>query len=121
MDVIRELLLFIENDEGTLYIQDFEDVEFADENQTIYHLQLLIEADYIIGFHEKDAGGRVYILAIERLTWQGHEFLDAIRDKSIWDKVKKTVGKFGSQVPIAVITELSKIGIKEAVGLIPHQ
>lgn len=29
------------------------------------------------------------------LTWRGHELLDNIRDKTVWNAVKKKAGKFG--------------------------
>jgi Hypothetical protein (DUF2513) len=45
------------------------------------HLELLVEAELIKGvLHQTDEHG-VYFVDVDRLTWQGHEFLDSARSK----------------------------------------
>jgi hypothetical protein len=40
--------------------------------------------------------------AIKRLTWEGHDFLNSIRDPKIWEKTKKGVeGAGGFTVDLA--------------------
>lgn len=50
------------------------------------HLILLNEAGYIDGTDKTYGSDRFHP---SRLTWEGHEFLDAIRDKTRWEKIKE--------------------------------
>lgn len=49
---------------------------------------------------------------IESLSPKGHEFLDTIRDDSIWKKTKEHIGKIVSSTSIPIISQVaSKIAI----------
>jgi hypothetical protein len=52
-----------------------------------YHLSLLKEARLIEcpGSQQPVGGG----INFRRLTWEGHEFVDAVRDPEVWAKTKK--------------------------------
>jgi Hypothetical protein (DUF2513) len=84
MDLIRELLLKIEADplcDGRLpqsiYVQE------RTLGETDYHLRLLDQAGYITG--TRDMGNYL----VFSLTWEGHEFLDNIKDATIWAQTKE--------------------------------
>jgi len=47
------------------------------------------------------------------LTWQGHEFLGAIRNDTVWNKVKETVKEKGGSIPFEV---LKALGLKMAAS-----
>ena len=52
----------------------------------------------------------------KRLTWQGHEFLDAARDNNRWNQVKATMGKVGGfvfEVGKQVLIELIKSELRQ--------
>lgn len=50
---------------------------------------------------------------VKRLTWSGHEFLDATRDEGVWKKTKLLVGsKLGS----ASFEVIKTVAIKIALG-----
>ena len=53
---------------------------------------------------------------ISQLTWQGHEFLDNIRDPGIWGKTKERL-KGLPNVAISVIGEIAMAEIKKHIGL----
>ena len=44
---------------------------------------------------------------VERLTWEGCEFLDTVRSPEVWRRSKEAAGKVGS-VSISVLAELAK-------------
>ena len=44
-----------------------------------------------------------------RLTWEGHEFLDAARDQGLWDRVKAA----GSDHAVGMSFELMKVFLIE--------
>ena len=118
-ELIRTLLLAIEKDpkfDGTSIIQVDEPSEFGLEHHSYaelaYHLNLLIEAGYVLG----ETTMQMQMPTISKLTWQGHEFLEDIRDPEIWrttkDRAKKLAG-----LGLGLMWEIAKAEIKAKVGL----
>ena len=106
MDLIRALLLQFEKatdqvDATRLTIPNFS------RDEIIYHTQLLSEAGLIRAhLYADDSSYLPQIAQVDRLTWEGHEFLDAARDDSTWQKAKETVlSKLGT-VSLAVFQSL---------------
>lgn len=116
-DLVRDLLMAIAEDphcDGTRWfgIDSPDDLHITGHSlhEVLYHLTLLIEAGFIKGKIGIDA------LAINRLTWDGHEFLDNIRDAGIWGKTKERLKGLPS-VAISVIGEIAKAEVKKHLGL----
>jgi hypothetical protein len=88
MELIRELLLKIEALEipqGSTLFFDVHglQVEGYGPDEVAYNLELLFDAGFVKGQGGADTFG------IAGLTWNGHEFLDDIRDPEIWRKTKE--------------------------------
>ena len=58
----------------------------------------MYEAGFINAEPIQTEKGRLYDLLPFRLTWKGHEFLDTIRGKNIWPKIKELVKSKGGQL-----------------------
>lgn len=56
------------------------------------------------------------IIRLDALTWEGHQYLDCIRDENIWSQARKKVSGFGS-VPLKVLGEIAASLIRSHVGL----
>ena len=87
MEVIRAVLLTAD-DEGTTHLQDIP-LQIA-----AFHVQLCIDAGFVEGKVVRDFDGRKLVYqrwAIMRLTWQGAEALDAMRDDTTWRRAKEHV------------------------------
>ncbi len=83
MDLARDLLLQIAGD-----------VLREDEwgKREIYHLKMLNDVEFIQGISFLGTwDGLEYGLGDIQLTWHGHEFLDTIREKTVWEKIKKVL------------------------------
>lgn len=110
MDLIRELLLSIEaNGAG----HEYPGVDRPPE-EIAYHLRLMKDAGLIDGIAYNEIGdneGTPGFLTI-KLTWEGHEFLDAARSPEVWDtateKVSSTVGSVSLSVLTAVLIQIAK-------------
>ena len=100
-DLIRLILLEIER---TPTYGDSVDLQLDgyNDDQVTYHIALLSELGLVTG--GKRVIGSPTWFGI-RLTWDGHEFLDASRDNERWAKAKSIAGKLGS-VTIAVLREI---------------
>ncbi|HWM89533.1 MAG TPA: DUF2513 domain-containing protein [Thermoanaerobaculia bacterium] len=87
MDLARRILFAVEeaplDGETDLNFDDFSQEEIS------YHVMLLSEAGLIEAQDQSGYGGSDW--QPERLTWAGHEFLDASRDQGRWEKAKKLV------------------------------
>jgi hypothetical protein len=53
---------------------------------------------------------------VTKLTWEGHEFLDDIKDSSVWESTKARIAGLPG-VALAVMAELAKAEIKKKLGL----
>jgi hypothetical protein len=89
MDLIRLLLLQVESGEKPEAMSDYT------EEQILYHCELAIEAGLLDGQVARGAQGGVRAASLRKLTWSGHEFLDAARSETIWNQAKETVKKAG--------------------------
>ena len=47
-----------------------------------------------------------------RLTWAGHDYLDAVRDPKVWQKTKDATEKVGSWT-FEIVKELAKSFVTE--------
>ena len=89
MDLVREILIAIEcSEDGNL---NFDALEY--ERQQVYlHIELMKEHGLVDAVIIPDDDGpehEILMCKIERLTWDGHDFLDKIRDESIWEQAKR--------------------------------
>lgn len=82
LDLIRLLLLEIEGEEPK------PDLSAYDYSKQVYHLTLIVEAGLAEGHVVDDSMGNPAEVIVRRLTWKGHEFLDAARNDTIWNKAK---------------------------------
>ena len=116
MDLIREILLAVENgpERG---IENFKIGSFF-RDQIIHNIRLLKKAEYIEGaIYESDNAG-VLGYRIFRLTWAGHDFLEACRDEGRWTKAKEIFGKLDGvtfDVIKQVLVELTMTAAKQLI------
>jgi hypothetical protein len=114
-ELIRTILLAIEADDSagagvTLAIPD------VSTSQVGYHVKLLTQAGFVEAQDVTTREDGVEWLA-SSLTWQGHEFLDAARDKKIWRKALSKTGKAASSVSFAILVEVLNQLAKAALKL----
>lgn len=110
MDLVREILFCIEAD------ADFDSVnEKYGQEVVIGHVELLLDAQLIIGKVYRDLNSASASAYVQRLTWAGHEFLDNARNDTVWNKVISKVGNTVATVSFDVLVELLKGGVLAAI------
>jgi hypothetical protein len=119
-DLVRNILLALENKASSNDAVTAKKMMLDgwSEEEINYHLLLLIEAGYIKG-KDSSSDNRT-IVFVTRLTWEGHEFLDAARDDRRWEKAKSAISKVGGwsfEVIKPILVELAKDAIKASLGL----
>jgi len=114
MELIRKILLAIEEDGQGLGILDLEFDDYDDEFVS-YQIKLLAEAGLITA---NDCSTRAGLSWRARsLTWDGHEFLDAARNDSVWNKAIAKLKGQASTVPFEVLRLVVIQTCKEMFGL----
>lgn len=111
MELIRLLLLEQEEDAKPAELSKY------DERLQVYHVALLIDAGLVIGDLLPDSDGNPRGAAVIRLTWAGHEFLDTIRDPSIWQSAKDKVLKPGASWTFGILVEFAKQEAMRRLGM----
>ncbi len=110
MDLIREILLQVETREPKQPLEV--KIEGRDRQEIVGHVRLLQEARFV---EATFTGGPTAM--VHRLTWDGHEFLDSVRDPTVWATVTKRLEKVGGFASVDVIKTLGIAVIKDQLGL----
>lgn len=112
MELIRAILLAVESDEDPSKLEGY------DANTIKYHKILIIERELVRGSVQDTIGNKLKMpthVDIESLTWEGHEFLDAVRDASVWNTIKSDFKDAGLSTVISVSKQLAEGYAKKKV------
>jgi hypothetical protein len=112
MELIRTLLLRSEDDKEAVKRAESYSVE-----ERAYHVQLMVDAGLVEAKVARNADGAPIGAVTTRLTWAGHDFLDAMRDDTVWKKAKEHVLKPGASWTFDLLKEWLKAQAKEKLGL----
>jgi hypothetical protein len=106
MDLARRIMKQIESFPAGVGQPELDLPDMPDE-VIQYHLLLLTEAGLIVTVDVSDMSGPERIPL--RLTWKGHEFLEAARDSTMWERAKTVVqnktGGLAFEVLLAVLKD----------------
>jgi hypothetical protein len=107
-ETIRELLTKVE--ECTLPGDQVRLSSFPKERsaEISYHMALLFEAGLVHGQMSQTLGPSVKDFLAQRLTWDGHEFLDSIQSDTVWNKTKKVFTEQGVTMTIDLVRDVAK-------------
>jgi hypothetical protein len=89
-DTIRGILILLEEKKAEEHALRLSNFPKERSSETSYHVELLIEAGLVHGQMSKTIGAKVRDFTAIRLTWQGHELLDAIKNDTVWNKTKES-------------------------------
>lgn len=121
MDLIRYIMICLEEEmnAGSIYIADNIDfTKFSNDvtkNIVNEHLMLLLENEFI---DASFAGSKFSpsTFAIKRITNKGHDFIDALRNDNVWNKVKEKATSVGG-FTLSAVYELGKEYVKQELFL----
>ncbi len=120
-ETIREILTLLEetpNTDSMLRLSDFPSDQAFEYS---YHSELLIEAGLVEGQMFKTISGGPTDFFIQRLTWDGHEFINSIRSETVWGKTKGKFAEKGIDMTFdlvkSVATDIAATLIRGATGV----
>ena len=85
----------------------------------LYTVQKLNEGGYISASFQY-ANDEIYYGAIDSITYQGHQFLESVRNEDTWHKILdifKGTGSFTLDNAMDIAKEITKSVIKQKLGL----
>lgn len=91
MDLIRDMLLSTGDAPAPVDAHTFVD-DTHDWDTVVYNLDMIRQAGLAEVRFGRSAIG-VIRATVGPLTWTGNEYVDAIRDKNVWKKVKRTLAQ----------------------------
>ena len=117
MDLVRDLLIRLEAlhlgvGEAQMLMVSGPPLVLAgeDANEVFYNMRPLANA----GFLDLTDGQPALGFGIKGLTWQGHDFLDSVRDPEIWRRTKEGAQKAGG-FTVELLGDLAKGLIKTQI------
>lgn len=120
MDLVLAILEFLEKRDEVTVIQKLE-IPGHDDGVVAYHCRRMYEAGLLDAeaITSRTTPTRLVNVLPFGITWQGHEFLDAMRNRTVAARVRDRLGGTLANVPFTLIQELAlRIG-RDQVGLGP--
>jgi len=126
MELVRKLLMAVESlgeeKQGGITFPGnnygvVEDIDGYHRDTVYYHIKLMIDAGLISGNVSETMGGGVSHAFASSLTWEGHEFLDAARENSVWQKTMEKAGNAATSISFEVLKALLIKTAGESLGL----
>ena len=113
-DLIRKILIKAEelDHKSTLSLQDFDE----EHSEVSYNVKLLEQA-FLLEANISPRSGNVERrdFNIFSLTWGGHDFLDSIRNETVWNKTKSKITSIGGGLTFELVKAFAVQSLKELV------
>jgi len=110
MDLVRRMLLVAEEQPHGEWLLG---VDGIDADTFAAHVQWLLDAGFVEGRVTEMAGFAAS--RIERLTWQGCEFLDAARNETLWVRAKEVFCSNMVSFPLSLLKDWLEAEIKRSL------
>ena len=121
-DCIRDVLLYLEDNltinNSIAFPSDIKEsllLKYS-KDDLLYTVKILLNKKLILGDDNFNYATGMYTANIESLSFDGHSFLDNIRDNQVWSKSKKILSAFKS-VSIEIISQVATNVIYKKLGL----
>ena len=110
MELIRQIL---QNAEALEFVNGQPCKKYTAKSvEEAYQIQLMLDAG-LVEAEVMTTAGIPSNAILRRITWAGHDFLDAVRADTNWNKIKKNVIKPGASFTFSLVAEYAKAEIKK--------
>ena len=115
MDLCRLILFKIENEYKSTALFNLQ-IDGYDIETVAYHCDLLFDAGLIKSYKTQYASDRIYFFSVGALTWEGHDFLDKIRENTMWNKIKNSIKENALPLTLEVIKSVATSFINDRLS-----
>ena len=122
MDLVRSILFKVEDADGPVKANDLVTKEHG-AAEIAHHLCIMANHGLVATSSEFTVynGGEDVTGTVESLTWDGYDYIDAIRDHTVWAKTKDAVEKAVGSTTMDIFKETAKLiamgAIKAQLGM----
>ena len=108
MELIRKILFTIEDKYVDTWLGGNEiNIDGYDMKTIAYHCAILHDAGLIYDYQGQYGGDELLFFGVGRLTWAGHEFLDKIKNDTVWNKTKGVIKEKGIPFVLDAVKEIA--------------
>lgn len=106
MDLVRCILITVEKADGEVGDAQLLDCAEGSMERLAFHVELLqshglLDADVFC-----DGMGDPMSLSVSGLTWDGYDYLDAIRSPKVWNGAKDAISKAVGDTSLSVVKDV---------------
>ncbi len=103
-DCVRDVLLYLEENLEIKNASEFSEITLKQikeslsqytEDDVFYSVYNLYKINYIEGKINDVGNKKMFFCEINNITWSGHQFLNTIRPKTVWEATKDGASKLG--------------------------
>lgn len=114
LDLIRLILLASEQSEGAIGCSALSEC-CGDIGRLAFHVELMQSKGLLVASIMRDAFRNPIDVTVERLTWEGYDYLDAIRSARVWDKAKASMMGAIGEVSLSLAKETSLMVARQLI------
>ena len=108
MELIRKILFTSEEKYVDTWLGGNEiNIDGYDTKTVAYHCAILHDAGLIYDYNGQYGDGELLFFGVGRLTWAGHEFLDKIKNDTVWNKTKGVIKEKGIPFVLDAVKEIA--------------
>lgn len=119
-ELVKSVLEHIEKGDFVQYIEEGNYIaDGIDEKDYFGHIEILLDAGIIKnGSITRNARGQIISYGFNGLfiTMRGHDLLDALRDKNVWNRIKQKSINTGVSISWEFIKAAIPVVMKDIVG-----
>lgn len=120
MDLVRRILIAAEAADGRVSLGEIESYG-CDAATAAFHIELMKSHGLVEAKVHYAMGGEPVDGEVTRLTWDGCDYLDAIRSNRVWERAKSAVSDAVGDTSLSVMKEtctaLALSMIKSSLGI----
>ena len=118
MNLVREILLDATNQENG-YVNASPSIDGYTSDQVAHHIYLMWKADLVEAADVSDYDSPSPQAMLLSVTWNGHEFIEAARSDSVWNKALGKASAAGGSLTIGILKDLLVLTARQQLGLEP--
>lgn len=105
LDLVRNILITAENSDGPVRFGTLLECD-PDALKLAYHVELMESRGLVSATVRYDGLGRRPIdIEVSSVTWEGYDYLDAIRSPKVWEKAKEAVSAAVGEASMSVMKD----------------
>lgn len=116
MDLVRRILLALDAYEHGFAPQGFT-IAGYDQEVIGHHVWLMAQGHLLEAAVTTAMGDQSPVAIPLTVTWTGHDFLDAVRNETVWSKVKTQLKDHAIALPFTLLQELALKTLAAHIGL----